>query len=125
MTGTTLALILTSVTLSACAQVLFKIGVSPVPGQTTTIGGLSLAETIVVLLLRPSVLGGLALYGFGTMLWLGALARTELSQAYPFVAIGFVLTTIFGYMLFDERLVPLRLIGTALIIFGVFLVAKN
>lgn len=120
----TLILILISVTLSACAQVLFKLGVSPVPGQDVASSS-SVVGAILNNLLRPGVLGGLALYGIGTILWLGALARTELSQAYPFVGLGFVLTTIFGYLFFNETLAPLRLLGTTLVILGVFLVAKS
>lgn len=124
MTSSTLALILTSVMLSACAQVLFKLGVSPSPGQGTP-GGLSSLSTMLALLFRPGVLGGLALYGIGTVLWLGALTRTELSQAYPFVGLGFVLTAVLGHLLFGETLRLSRLAGTALVIAGVFLVARS
>lgn len=124
MTGTALALILVSVTLSACAQVLFKWGVSPAPGQGAT-GDPSLLGTALATLLRPGIVGGLALYGIGTLLWLGALARTELSQAYPFVGLGFVLTAALGHWLFGEAFGPSRLAGTALVITGVFLIARS
>src|SRR3954449_11215411 len=124
MTRSTLALILISVVLSACAQVLFKMGVSPGPGQGAS-GSLAPAGTVLATLVRPEVLGGLALYGIGTVVWLRALAQTELSQAYPFVSLGFVLTALFGYMLFNEALGPSRLLGTALVIVGVFLVARS
>ena len=73
MTSGTLALILISVTLSACAQVLFKLGVAPVPGQAVT-DDPSLIGAVAATLLRPGVLGGLALYGIGTVIWLRALA---------------------------------------------------
>ncbi len=124
MTGGTLALILISVTLSACAQVLFKLGVSAAPSVEAA-GNPSLIGAILDTLFRPGVLGGLALYGIGTVVWLRALARTELSQAYPFVGLGFVLTAALGYMLFNEALGPSRLLGTALVIAGVFLVGRN
>lgn len=124
MTGTTLALILVSVTLSACAQVLFKLGVAPVPGQAV-LPGASLIGTVLGILLRPGVLGGLALYGIGTVIWLRALAQTELSQAYPFVGLGFVMTAALGYLLFNEAIGPTRLIGIALVIAGVVLVGRS
>lgn len=124
MTGGTLALILISVTLSACAQVLFKLGVSAVSSTEVT-SNPSLIGAILGTLLRPGVLGGLALYGVGTVVWLRALARTELSQAYPFVGLGFVLTAALGYLLFNEALGPSRLLGTALVIAGVFLVGRS
>jgi len=124
MTGTTLALILVSVTLSACAQVLFKLGVAPVPGQAI-LPGASLISTVLGILLRPGVLGGLALYGIGTVIWLRALAQTELSQAYPFVGLGFVMTAALGYLVFNEAIGPTRLIGIALVIAGVVLVGRS
>ena len=122
MTPGTLALILVSVTLSACAQVLFKFGVAPVPGS---VGNPSLIGAIINTLLRPGVLGGLALYGIGTLIWLRALAQIELSQAYPFVGLGFVMTAALGYVVFDEAIGPTRLIGIALVIAGVVLVGRS
>ena len=54
--------------------------------------------------LNPGMFGGLALYGLGTVLWLGVLTRAELSQAYPFVGLSFVLTAVFGAVLFHDAL---------------------
>lgn len=124
MTSGTLVLILISVTLSACAQVLFKFGVAPVPGQDGA-SSPSLIGAVIATLLRPGVLGGLALYGIGTVIWLRALAQTELSQAYPFVGLGFVMTAVLGYVVFDEALGPTRLIGIALVVAGVILVGRG
>ncbi len=50
----------------------------------------------------PAILAGLAPYGFGTLLWLNVLAKTKLSQAYAFVRLGYVLTAVLGYFLFDD-----------------------
>ena len=122
MTAGTLALILVSVTLSACAQVLFKFGVAPVP---VPVVNPSLIGGVISTLLRPGIMGGLALYGIGTLVWLRALAQTELSQAYPFVGLGFVMTAALGYLVFDEALGPTRLIGIALVIAGVVLVGRS
>ena len=82
-----LTLILVSVTLSAIAQVAFKLGLSSDPGQGARAVLGPLAE-----LLTPGVFVGLGLYCVGTLLWLTALGRVELSQAYPFVGVGFALT---------------------------------
>lgn len=123
MTPGTLALILVSVTLSACAQALFKLGVAPTPGQGAAAS--SLIGAMVATLLRPGILGGLALYGVGTLVWLRALAQTELSKAYPFVGLGFVMTAALGYAVFNEALGPSRLIGIALVIAGVVLVGRS
>ena len=120
MSHTSLILILVSVTFSAVAQIAFKFGVSSDLGQD--------AQTLFGTLLRmlsPGILVGLLLYGIGAFLWLLALGRVELSQAYPFVGFGFVLTTLAGWYLFDDQISPQRLVGIALVIGGIVLVGKS
>ena len=115
-----LSLILVSVTLSALAQIAFKFGVSSEPRQWTQAAYGPLAK-----LLTPGVLFGLACYAIGTLLWLTALGRVELSQAYPFVGIGFVLTTLAGWWLFGDLVSMQRLAGIALVVAGIVLVARS
>lgn len=120
----TLVLILLSVTLSACAQVLFKLGVSGVMARGGMTGASRLSQ-MLAFLLSPGVIGGLTLYGIGTVLWLVVLSGTELSQAYPFVGLGFILTALFGYLFFQDTLNSTRLIGTLLVVAGIVLVAHS
>jgi multidrug transporter EmrE-like cation transporter len=115
-----LALILVSVTLSAVAQIAFKLGVSSPPnGEIRAVLG------PVAMLLAPGVLVGLALYSVGTLLWLSALGRVELSQAYPFVGVGFALTTLAGWWCFGDHISVQRLAGIALLVVGIVLVARS
>jgi multidrug transporter EmrE-like cation transporter len=76
-------------------------------------------------LFTPGVMVGLALYGFGTLLWLTALARVDVSQAYPFVGLGFVLTAILGYLIFGDPLTPQRIAGILVVMGGIWLVAQS
>lgn len=113
-------LILISVTLSAIAQIFFKFGVSGRPSE--------LAKNLLgplAMLLTPGVMLGLALYAVGTVLWLTALGRLELSQAYPFVGVGFALTTLAGWWLFGDDLSVQRLSGVVLIVAGITLLARS
>ena len=82
-------------------------------------------KTLLVMAVNAGVLGGLSLYGIGTVLWLGVLSRTEVSQAYPFVGLGFVLTALIGYVLFGDSIGPLRIAGIALVIAGIALIARS
>jgi drug/metabolite transporter (DMT)-like permease len=117
-------LILLSISLSAIAQVLFKFGMSSVAVKQALAGGSPMQAAIAVFL-SAGVLGGLALYGIGTVLWLGVLSRTEVSQAYPFVGLGFVLTALIGYFLFGDALGPLRIAGIVMVIAGIFLISQS
>jgi multidrug transporter EmrE-like cation transporter len=119
----TLALILVSVSLPALAQISFKLGVAG--ASSHTMAGGSAAVVLANSMLTPGVLVGLALYGCGTLLWLTALARVDVSQAYPFVGLGFILTAILGYMFFGEALSVERIAGILVVIGGVWLVAHG
>ena len=115
-----LTLILVSVSLSALAQIAFKLGVSSTPSAE--------AKAILgplAMLLAPGVLVGLCLYGVGTILWLTALGRVELSQAYPFVGIGFAITTLAGWGFFGDNISVQRVVGIAFVIGGIALVNRS
>ena len=108
-----LLLILSSVAMSACAQLLLKIGVGGARAQG------------VAALLSPCVVAGLALYGLGALVWLAVLARLPLSAAYPFVGLGFILTMALGALALGEALSPLRIAGTLLIALGCLFVSQS
>jgi multidrug transporter EmrE-like cation transporter len=110
------ALIIVSVTISAAAQIAFKFGViSDVGGR---LGPFSK-------LLTPGVLLGLSLYAIGTLIWLTALERVELSQAYPFVGLGFAITTFAGWWIFGDNISVQRLAGVMLIVGGIVTLARS
>ncbi|MBS0639449.1 MAG: SMR family transporter [Acetobacteraceae bacterium] len=124
MTLPVLGLILLSITLSAIAQVLFKVGMSSAGVKQALAGGSPLDAALAVFL-SAGVLGGLSLYGIGTVLWLGVLSKTEVSLAYPFVGLGFVFTALIGWLLFGESLTLMRIAGIALIIAGIVVISRG
>ncbi|MCB8878162.1 SMR family transporter [Acidisoma silvae] len=121
MTLNTLFLILLSVCLSAFAQVSFKFGVGS--ATVSASGKAGLLTSLSQALFTPGVIGGLALYGIGTIIWLGVLRRIDVSQAYPFIGLGIALTTFLGYALFGETLGMQRILGMLLVIGGIVVVA--
>lgn len=122
MSPITVILILISITLSAIAQIAMKYGVSRPEIQV------NLASPFVALshiATNGYVITGLALYGSSVVFWLFALAKLDVSVAYPFVGIGFLLTMIFGAIVLGEPVGFLRIVGTMLVITGVILVAHS
>ena len=75
--------------------------------------------------LNPFVLGGIAVYGFTTMVWLVILSRIKLSVAYPMISLGYVLSIFFAWLFFKESVPKIRVIGAVLICIGVYLVASS
>lgn len=111
-------MILLSVGLSAVAQVVMKAGV----GAAAVTPAAGIATTYLALLTSPRVLLGLVCYGVSALVWLRVLAMLDVSQAYPFVALGFVLTMALGFLWLGETPHPTRLLGAAFILAGVWLV---
>jgi multidrug transporter EmrE-like cation transporter len=56
--------------------------------------------------------------------WLYVLTKVEVSRAYPFVGLGFVGTMLFAHFLLHEPITLQKLIGTMLVVSGVFLLAR-
>jgi multidrug transporter EmrE-like cation transporter len=118
-----LTLIFISVTISAIAQVTLKQGMSsPAVQQGLTGGWLEIVITVASSL---HVWLGLIFYALGAVLWLGVLARVDVSIAYPFVGLGFILTALFGVFLLGEAFSVIRFVGTCLVVLGIILVTQG
>jgi len=109
-----IALALIAVTLSAIAQLILKLGMARIPG----VASLSLQDSIPLTAGSSIVWAGLVVYALSALLWLGVLARMELSAAYPLTALSIVLTVVFGRVAFSEHLGAGRTVGVALIVLG-------
>lgn len=122
MDRTAFPLILVSVILSAAAQVALKAGmISPAIQQSV---GAAVATRIVTILTNPMVLLGLFFYGASAAVWLLVLQKIPVSTAYPFVALGIVLTAIAGRLVFDDPFSAAKIAGTLLIVGGVVVLAR-
>ena len=73
----------------------------------------------------PNAKRGFALWARRAVLWLFVLAKAEVSFAYPFVAVGFLLVMTFGALYLGENVTWMRGIGTVLVVCGVLLVARS
>ncbi len=120
MSAGSLVLILVSVCISALAQISFKLGLT---AAQVAAGRPDLPLSLARAVLSPQVILGLGLYGVGTLFWLSALSRVEVSQAYPFVGLGFVLTAVLGWLIFGDDLGTLRLLGIAVVIAGIVIIS--
>jgi len=123
MTISTMLFLLTGVLLNAGAQLLLKAGVSAV-GPIDFGAGAAWPAFGRVLVQWP-VLAGLGCYVVSVALWLVALSRVEVSLAYPMLSLGYVVNAAAAYWLFGEALGPARCAGIALILLGVFLIART
>jgi len=64
-------------------------------------------------------------YALSAAAWIVVLSKLDLSLAYPFVGLGFVVTFLIGVLLLGEPASAGRLAGTLLIAGGAVLVARG
>ncbi len=117
-------LILVSVCLAVAGQILLKIGMT----QVGAIGGSSVInwrETLFKIAVVPQVWLGLLFYVISAISWLIVLSRVDLSFAYPFAALGYVLVVLVSWVYLKESVSLLRWLGVFIICVGVFFVAKS
>lgn len=81
--------------------------------------------SIIVLLLRPWVISALAAAFLASLCWMAAMSRLELSKAYPFMALNFLLVGLLAIPLFGEALTRPKIIGLCLVIAGLAVLSKG
>jgi multidrug transporter EmrE-like cation transporter len=92
-------LILLSVSFGVAGQTALKLGVSQ-PGVAETATGVF--SIIGLIFKSPLVMLGLVCYAAGALSWIAVLSRLDLSVAYPFLALNFVLVTLSGRFILGE-----------------------
>lgn len=119
----TLTCILLSTLLGVAGQLLLKRGMTLMGEQSISPG------TMVSLALRmatsPWVVFGIAVYVSGTFFWLVALSRVELSFAYPFASLSYVLILASGWFFLGETISLMRLAGVVAICLGVLIISQT
>ena len=115
-----LPLIALSIAMGVSGQTMIKLG---------TLSATNLpAEPVgrLLLVLRsPWVLLGLMMYGIGALSWVLVLSRLDLSIAYPFLALNFVLVALISWLLLGESIPGLRWVGIGCICVGILLIARS
>lgn len=93
-------------------------------GPVTFAGGEGLGG-LFRLMREPFAWAGLALTGLAAVAWLAVLSRLDLSVAYPFLSLSYVLMLFAAHWLFHDSLGWPRLVGALLICAGLVLMARR
>jgi multidrug transporter EmrE-like cation transporter len=117
-------LILFSVALNASAQLFLRQGM-PQVALVTADGFLPLLASGLRVVFNPWVFAGLSCYAVSIVLWMYVLSKVQVSFAYPFLSVGYVIVVAAAYFWFREPVSIMKLAGVALICVGVVLVAKG
>ena len=106
-----------SIVFNILSQFAFKHGMS---GARQTQG-----SVIRYMATSPWVVGGLVIYGCGTLCWIIALSRLELSFAYPFSMLSYIGIVIGSYLLFKEQISRMRLVGIGVVLLGLLVISQS
>ena len=85
----------------------------------------SLIFTYLKIFMSPFVIVGLSFYIIGVFSWLYVLSKVDLSYAYPFLALTFVLVAISSSIFLGEYISPRRWIGIIVICLGILLILES
>jgi len=107
--------LIVSVMLAACGHLLIKYGLNNValPAQA------ALSVKLQAYFLAPLVVTGLAIYGIGTMMWIVAVSKRDISYLFPFTSLNYVVITLGGMWLFGEPVSMGRWAGIVVVMLGV------
>ena len=114
-----IAILIFAICLGAMGQILLKSGLQKLGEHPAP--GLVLAQIVT----NIRVFGGFCCYAVSSLFYLVALSRLELSYAYPMIALSYVLVTFLSWRFLHENVPSLRLLGLAVIIVGVVVMALS
>lgn len=119
----TVALVLGAVVLNTAAQFLLKAGAGHLSALAAQ--GHGPVQILLAGVLNLHILAGLSFYVLSFGIWIGVLARLQVSVAYPLLSLGYVFGAIAAYYLLGEPLGAAKIFGIGLILAGVVVVARS
>lgn len=116
-------LILFTVLTNAAAQIMLKKGMLSV--GAFSFAASSLIDGLLRTFLNPFVFAGLCVFVISMVSHLVVLSRVELSFAFPFLSLAYVVVATYAFLVFNEDMNVARMAGIALICFGTVLIARS
>jgi len=119
----TFLILIASVFSTVAAQLCLKKGILALGSLNVSVS--SFLSLIPRIFQSIWLMGGVFLYGISFLLWLFVISKIKLNTAYPIAAsLNFSLVVLFSWLFFKEHLLPIQILGLAVIIFGIFLLLK-
>ncbi|MDB5263204.1 MAG: hypothetical protein JWQ14_2485 [Adhaeribacter sp.] len=79
---------------------------------------------IAHLFLDPFIITGFGSAFIASLFWMAAMTKFEISFAYPFMSLSFVLVLLLSTLLLGEMVTPGKIIGLIIIIAGIIVTVK-
>ena len=85
----------------------------------------SIWDTIFIVATSPWVLIGMVLHVAALVIWLWALSRVDITFAYPFLAVGYVLVSLMAWLWLGEQISLTRFLGMVVIVIGIVILSRG
>ncbi|MBL0702540.1 MAG: EamA family transporter [Sulfurospirillum sp.] len=122
MAITNISIIILSLLMSSTAHIFLKKGMmTHAASEIKTDDFIGLVWTVGT---NPWVMGGMFLHVSALVVWLWALSKVDISFAYPFLALGYVLVSTMAWFWLGEELNSTKILGMGIIIVGILVLAK-
>ena len=80
---------------------------------------------LVLLLFDPAIFSGFAAAFLASLAWMAAMTKFDLSHAYPFMSLNFVVVMLLSGWLLSEPISMQKMVGVGLIVVGTFVAARG
>lgn len=81
-------------------------------------------QFLLLNLLNPWIMTGLASAFVASMAWMAAMTRFDLNYAYPFMSLAFLIVMAFSVLFLHEALSVQRILGTVLVVTGLVIMTR-
>jgi len=115
--------ILLTIVLTVFGQIAIKLQVLQA-GALPEAGADKLAF-LIRLLFNPWIISAFFAAFLASISWMGAMTKFQLSHAYPFMSLNFVIVLLLSGWLFHEPLSMAKILGVSLICIGTFVAAQG
>ena len=111
--------LLAAIIFNASANILIRMGMRNADFQQ-----FSIMQYLAFIFGNVYLLSGVASFGLALAAYSYVLSKMNLSIAYPIMtSVGFVIVVLFSVLFLNEKLIALQILGIALIMAGVWLIA--
>jgi uncharacterized membrane protein len=106
-------------------HLMIKAGLNALTRNAAANANLGLVARMAHVLLQPQVVGGLLIYGFGTVCWMIAVSQKDISFLFPLSSVNYVLVVAASALLFGEVISDKRAAGVGLIVVGMIVLNRK
>jgi uncharacterized membrane protein len=108
-------------------HLMIKAGLNALTNTATVAANANLGFVgrIAHVLMQPQVVGGLLIYGFGTVCWMIAVSQKDISFLFPLSSVNYVLVVAASALMFGEVISDKRAAGVGLIVVGMIVLNRK